>query len=220
MSLRYGLNVPASKSPCQRVSHRGGELEECRPEVGWGSAIMGPQSFFGLEKSFLAPYHGGARPWNLQNTDLYKYFLHKVPQPQAFHYGYRKSILLVQFLCRVLVCLLWLWEGHGFPIFELCWSHLADLLWGQAHGMLCANLNCFPLSSGQTQRMSQHLQRGRKDCDLGLLVVKTKGILVVKPIQRQGNSLIQVSRSLARFPWTSSRSSPTSFSLLLKLGLC
>lgn len=159
-------------------------------------------------------------PWNLQNADLHKYFLYKVSQPQAFHYGYRKFILLLQFLCRVLACLLWLQEGHGFPVFELCWSHLADLLWGQAPGMLCTNQNCFPLSSSRTQWMSQHLQRGRKDCDLGLLVVKTKGILVVKPVQRQGNSLTQVSRSLASFPWTSSGSNPPSFSLLLKLGLC
>lgn len=53
---------PAAKSPCQRVSHRGGELEECRPEAGWGGAIMRPQSFSGLEKGFLAHYHGGTMP--------------------------------------------------------------------------------------------------------------------------------------------------------------
>lgn len=220
LSLRYGLNLPCLQVYVSEGQSQRGELEECRPEVGWGGAIMGPQSFSSLEKGFLTLYHGGAMPWNLQNADLHKHFLHKVSQPQAFHYGYRKFILLLQFLCRVLACLLWLQEGHGFPVFELCWSHLADLLWGQAQGILCANLNSFPLSSGRNQWMSQHLQRGRKDCDLGLLVVKNKGILVVKPVQRQGNSLTQVSRSLASFPWTSSGSNPPSFSLLLKLGLC
>lgn len=174
MLLRYGLNVPRLQ-----VSVSEGQSQR------WGTWRMQTWSWLGRchyetpvflwsWEGLSGSYHGGAMPWNLQNTVLHKHFLSKVSQPQAFHYGYRKFILLLQFPCRVLACLLWLWEGHSFPVLELCWSHLADLLWGQAQGMLCANLNCFPLSSGQTQWMSQHLQRGREDCDLGLLVVKNQ----------------------------------------------
>lgn len=46
------LNLPCLQVYVSEGQSQSGKLEECRPEVGWGGAIMGPQSFSSLERAF------------------------------------------------------------------------------------------------------------------------------------------------------------------------